>query len=59
VSWPTPQSESRIDAEASRARRRLLVRGKGLSCEVETSHVRRRVVVRGGDFLEGVPLVGN
>jgi hypothetical protein len=47
VSLPTPQSESGE-----------LVRGRVFSCEAETGRARRRLV-RGGDWSEGVPLVGN
>jgi hypothetical protein len=40
-------------------RRRVLVRTNCLSCEAETGCARRRLVVRGGDWSEGLPLVGN
>jgi hypothetical protein len=45
VSWPTPQSELGI----AHTRRRLVVRGGDLSCEVKNSRARRRLV-GGGPF---------
>jgi hypothetical protein len=48
VSWRTHQ----LEQGRARARRRLVVRGGDLSCEVETCRVRRRLV-------RGIPLVGN
>jgi hypothetical protein len=58
VPWPTPQPESR-GARAGRrlraescARRRLLVRGRDLSCEAETCRARRRFVGGGPSWRE-------
>jgi hypothetical protein len=44
----TPQSES----GTARARQRLLVRGRDLSCEAETSRARRRLVGGGPSSRE-------
>jgi hypothetical protein len=44
---------------ASWSRRRVLVRTSNLSREAETCRATQRLVVRGGDWSEGVPLVGN
>jgi hypothetical protein len=53
VSWPTHQSGWRLcEAETSRARRRLLVRGRDLSSEEETSRARRRLVVEDHVWFE-------
>jgi hypothetical protein len=48
VSWPMPQSESGI----ARARRRLLMRGRGLSCEAEICRARRRLLGGGPSSRE-------